>query len=198
MKRIERILKNFLQSNEILHVDLNIRSVFDNHDFKSNVVNLTQKHLIIEINLDENSAIAVDLEFLSTKLNSDNNVETTIKFNQSFSKLLLKKSRHSSSYNSNVELLKNSNFKTEFIEKLTDDLHREEQLLNLQFSQNNFNIFTEINMFSKNQQKFRTRELTKSCLEQRFTNAIESSESNLSRSIKNDEKKLNITEIRSF
>ena len=118
--------------------------------------------MTIVINLHENSAIAVDLESLSTKSDLNDNIENVIKLNQNFSKSLLKeKSRHSLSHKLKVQLLKHSNFEKKSIEKSTNNLEEKKQFLNLQIFQSDFNIFTTINRFSENQQKFRTQKFTK-------------------------------------
>ena len=91
MKKINHIEKRSFQLNKTLNVNLNMNFVFNNYNFKINVVNLTQAIQIVVINLHENSATIVNFQFSSMTSNLKNNVENVIKLEQNHSKSFLKK-----------------------------------------------------------------------------------------------------------
>ena len=63
MKNMNHIEKKSFQLNKTLNINLNLNFVFDNHSFTNNVVNLTQTIQTVVINLHENSATVLVLNF---------------------------------------------------------------------------------------------------------------------------------------
>ena len=122
--------------------------VSDNHSLNNNVVNLIQTIQTIVNNLHESSANVVDFKFSTMTLNLKTNVENVMKSKLNNSKLFLKqKSRHSLTYEFDIEALISSFFKKISIKKSTNNFRDKKKHLKAQVFENNFNNFATINMF---------------------------------------------------